>query len=465
VNDIAQAFVLVSVAALLLFPRRWAPVPLIAGTCYMTLGQGLELGPFTFTVIRILVAAGAVRAVIRREGLATGMNRLDWLMVAWALWVCASSGFQQRPSSALVYRLGLAYNACGVYFLLRIFCTSVEDVMRLCQTTALVLTLVAAAMLYEHATLYNIFSIFGGVPETPSIRGSRVRAFGPFAHPILAGTVGAVSLPLMVGIWRYRRLTALLGTLACLAIVVTSASSGPVMSATVGVGALLLWPYRHQMWACRWIAAFGFIALTLFMKAPVYYLLSHIDIVGGSTGWYRSRLIESAFEHLNEWWLAGTDYTRHWMAEGMLWDSTQVDITNHYLSMGVVGGLPLVLFFVAALAVAFSFVGRAMRGDADVSRQRFLIWALGCALFAHTVTFVSVSYFDQSFVFLYLTLAAIGSARFQTGIVTAHEKGRSPVNLAVNRPGRPLQPVTSHSACDTQAQATRRYGLAVTRRG
>ena len=227
------------------------------------------------------------------------------------------------------------------------FCSSVDDVVRLCRIITFVLTLVAVAMLYERAALHNIFSVFGGVPDAPMIREGRIRASGPFAHPILAGTVGAVTLPLMIALWPYHPLTAGLGTLVCLIIVVASASSGPVMSAAFAVGPLMMWRYRSRMRSIRWGAGCGLVALSLVMNAPVYYLIARVDIVGGSTGWYRSRLIESAFEHFNEWWLAGTDYTRHWMPENNAVDETQVDITNYYLRMGVVGGLPLILIFIA----------------------------------------------------------------------------------------------------------------------
>ena len=102
------------------------------------------------------------------------------------------------------------------------------------------------------------------------------------------------------------------------------------------------------------------------------------------------------------------------------WDDNKADITNHYLSMGVTGGLPLMLLFIATISKGFAFVGRAMRDEVDLSpRHRFMVWALGSSLFAHTATCISVSYFDQSFVFLYLTLAAIGSARGASELASA----------------------------------------------
>jgi hypothetical protein len=182
------------------------------------------------------------------------------------------------------------------------------------------------------------------------------------------------------------------------------------MSALAAIGALLMWYYRHKMRLLRWFAVFGYIALDMVMEAKAYYIISRINPAGGG-GWHRARLIESAFKHLNEWWLAGTDYTRHWMPTGVPWTPDHTDITNHYLKMGVIGGLPLMILYIAILAKGFSFVGQILRSPVSLPpKSQFLIWALGASLFAHTVTMIAVSYFDQSFIFMYLTIAAIGSA-------------------------------------------------------
>ena len=149
------------------------------------------------------------------------------------------------------------------------------------------------------------------------------------------------------------------------------------------------------------------------MKAPAYYIIQRIDLTGGSTGWHRARLIESAFEHLHEWWMVGTDYTRHWMPTGVYWSPQHTDITNHYIYMGVLGGLPLMLLFIAILAKGFSIVGQTLWYLANQPpKMRFMVWSLGASLFVHAVTLTSVSFFDQSPLFLYLTLAGICSVRY-----------------------------------------------------
>ena len=52
---------------LLTLPRRWALVPLLIGTAYMTTGQAIQIGPASFTVIRLLVVVGFIRVKSRRE--------------------------------------------------------------------------------------------------------------------------------------------------------------------------------------------------------------------------------------------------------------------------------------------------------------------------------------------------------------------------------------------------------------
>lgn len=408
-SPVAVAFVIVNVVALLALPRRWAPLPLLTGACYMTMGQGIELGSFSFTVVRILVAAGIVRVILRRERLVGGPKFVDWLIFVWALWACIASVFHTDPALGLTYRLGLVYTACGIYFLLRIFCQSFDDVRHLCRLAALLLVPVAAEMVYEHIASHNLFSMFGGVNSVPLVREGKLRASGPFAHPILAGSVGAASLPLMFGLWATNRNSALLGMIACVTMVLASSSSGPIMSTAAALAALCLWTQHGRMRALRWLAMATYIGLEIVMEAPAYYLMGRIDFTGGSTGWHRARLIESAFAHLNEWWLGGTDYTRHWMPTGVSWSPNHTDITNQYLRFGVVGGLPLMVGFIVMLAKSFGFIGKTLRVDGLSRNERFLVWTLGAALFAHAATSVSVTYFDQSVVFLYFTFAAIGS--------------------------------------------------------
>jgi hypothetical protein len=391
-------------------PRHGAVAPLLVGACYMTLGQQFEIGPLHFFFNRILVAVGWLRVVTKGERISGGFNGLDWMMIVWGCWTVFSSSFHQDFSAALIARLALVYDSLGLYLLLRVFIQATEDITAICRIVIVLLIPIAVAMIAERLTGHNAFSMLGGVSAESEVRGGQVRAQGPFAHSILAGTVGAVCWPFALRFWKTQRHLAMLGFAACGAIVITSSSSGPIMTVLSILLGLALWKVRSHMRLIRWGAVLAILALALVMKAPVYYLLSRIDLTGSSTGWHRSALIEAAINHLDEWWLAGTDYTRHWMPTGVGWSEDHTDITNQYIKMGVIGGLPSMLLFIGALSCGWRYVGQNLRANGKSPfEKRFLIWTFGAILFGHATTFMSVSYFDQSIVFFLLVLAVISS--------------------------------------------------------
>lgn len=404
----AVVFLLVSVVAIWVVPRAWAPVPLLAGACYMTLGQGIEVAGLGFPIIRLLLLAGVLRVLLRSERPAGGLLGMDKLLFAWAAWAIVASTYHDNPKATLVNYLGMVYNAFGTYFLIRCFCQNADDLLRVVRITAWILVPLATEMLIEQLIQRNLFAIFGGVPETPAVRNGGVRSQGPFEHAILAGTVGAVCIPMMMGLWRRHPISAKLGLVACAVMVLTSASSGPITSVLLAIFALGLWRWRHWTKQMRIAAVVGYILLDLVMKAPPYYLIARMDIVSGSTGWHRAELINSSLKHLHEWWLTGTDYTRHWMPTGVSWSPDHTDITNHYIAQGVRGGLPLTFLFIALLWCGFRYIGESVRFFAYWDAERgFFAWSFGAGLFAHAATCLSVSYFDQSILFLYLALAAV----------------------------------------------------------
>jgi hypothetical protein len=406
-NDLSAAFTFVAGVLLLTLPRRFAAIPLLLGAAYIARGAVLEVGPAHFTVLRLLVAVGILRVLGRGEWIAHGTNTVDRLVVLWALCLIATSAF--HTSDAWVYRAGLVWDMVGSYFLLRIFVQSDEDVCRIFKVVGIVLLPVAALMLLEKYLGQNFFAAFGGVSEVV-VRDGHIRARGAFAHPILAGTVGATCMPMAAYLWNRHRAHAVMGFFSATGIVFASTSSGPILMALSIIIALLLWKIRDRLPAIRWFTLLALVSLHVVMNDPVYFLIARIDMAGGSTGWFRAQLIRSSIEHLDEWWLAGTDYSRHWMATGIPANQIHTDITNHLLYSGVLGGLPLMFLVVLTLMAAFRAVGRRLRSDGRGSMEhRFLAWTLGSLLFGHVINFFSISYFDQSIVFFYLVLAAIAA--------------------------------------------------------
>ena len=68
--------------------------------------------------------------------------------------------------------------------------------------------------------------------------------------------------------------------------------------------------------------------------------------------------------------------------------------------------------FIGVLVAAFRAVGKSLsKNESAPVELRFLSWTLGAILFGHVANFFSISYFDQSIIFLYLVLASISTVQ------------------------------------------------------
>jgi hypothetical protein len=392
---------------LLVLPRRWALFPIIVITCYITFGQKIVIAGLNFTMLRVLVLFACARLILRMEFHSFRWLRIDTAVVLWVLSSIASYTLLWRTSDAFVNRLGFAYDAIGLYFSFRLLIRDMEDVKRACRLVAIALLPLALCMSIERITGRNPFFVFGGVPEFTQIREGLPRCQGPFRHPILAGTFGAAWLSLFVGLWwqgKNNRMFAVVGIVSATLITLLSGSSGPVGTYLASILALCMWPMRGYLRQIRWAILVFVLALHLMMKAPVWFILTRMSLISGSTGWHRANLIDAAVRNFFDWWLIGTRDTSKWGVWGG-------DITNQYLGEGVTGGLITLLLFLGIIVLAFSTLGKAMqRAQIESRRSYLLLWAAGSALFAHVITFLGVSYFDQNVVNWYLLLAMVGCA-------------------------------------------------------
>jgi hypothetical protein len=395
----------------IILPRKFAIVPIILSACYMTLGQRVVVISLHFTIFRIMILFGWIRLIGRREVYSIKLNLVDKTVVWWIALSILTGTLLDPTLQRFINRLGFAYNAFGSYFLFRFLIRDFKEICRLLRLLAVLIVPLAIAMLIEKSTGRNVFSVFGVVPEITMVREGHLRCQGPFAHPILAGTFGATLIPLFGGLWfmgRRSRLIAAIGFLSATTIALTPASSGPAMSYIFGILALFLWPLRRRMRLIRWSVVFGLISLHLVMKAPVWYLIARLSDLIGGTGWYRSYLIDRAIFHFSEWWLFGTTYTAHWIKYGASTNPNMVDITNQFILEGVEGGLLKMALFIGIIVVCFRAIGRTLsRMSNQPISAKITLWSMGSALFAHVVSFMSVSYFDQMIVFWFLLLAMI----------------------------------------------------------
>ena len=408
-NAAGIAFTVVTGLVMLVLPRRYAVGPVMVTCCYMTMGQSIVVAGCHFTMIRILMLIGWSRVFLRGEIRALKLNRLDRTILWWIAVNCVAYVILWHNGDAIVYKLGVAYDVIGYYFLFRMLLHDLDDILNIFRITSVLLIPLAGFILLEKSTGRNMFSVFGGVSPVTMVRDGVLRCSGPFSHPILAGTFGATIMPLVASIWLdggIGRLLAICGVASAVVITIASGSSGPVLALMAAVLALCMWPLRKKMQWIRRGCAIGMICLQMVMKVPIWFLLARVDVFNGSTGFHRAMLIDGAFRHLGGWWLIGTKSTLAWADR----DQGLFDVTNQYLFVGSEGGLFSMLLFIWIIVVAFRYVGlarRAMERIGEPLANQGCVWALGAALLAHAVSYISVSYFDQNFVNWYLLLAMI----------------------------------------------------------
>ena len=413
-NPLVLVLVLVVGMMVLIRPRVNIIAPLLAAFILIPMDQILLIGSLHFPMLRLLTLFGFVRLVGEKLSsggkiFSGGVNKIDLAVISFAIITAVAGVLLFQEWGALIYQLGNIYTIFGVYFLLRYLVRDECDVIRMFRALAYVAAVVAVVMTWEMITGHNPYALLGGANAadyaTSIARAERFRATGCFMHPILAGTFGAILLPLFVLLWqsgKKNRWISVVGIVSATVITLASNSSTPVVAYVGGVVALCMWPLRNWMRLLRWAVVFTIVSLHLVMKAPVWHLIARIDISGGSSSYHRFMLVDQCIQHFSEWWLVGVKSTFDWGWD--MWDTA-----NQYVSICDCSGLLPFILFLATIVYGFKYVGKA-RKDAPNRKQQVFLWALGAALFANVVAFMGISYTDQTQVVWYALLAAISAA-------------------------------------------------------
>ena len=424
--------------AMLMVRRRYALITILIMACVCAPAQRLVIMSLDFNLLRGMILFGWLRIALRREYRDLSPKPIDIAVVLWAVTGGVMMTLLYYTADAAINRMGFIFDALGMYFLVRCLIRSWDDLETLARGCAIISIPVAILFLIENATGRNMFSVLGGVPEYTAVRAGKLRCQGAFAHPILAGCFWATLMPVMGALWwrgHTNRLLAIAGLISALIIVLTSSSSTPVIVVIVGGLVCLLFPLRASI---RWFALGSVVMLTILhftMRAPVWHLLARIDLVGGSTGWYRYKLIDEFVAHFPDWWLTGSTSYAEWFQWGL------EDVTNQYVIEGLNGGLITLLLFLAVLGLAFFGIAAAWRARPLRTENRIMAWMLFTAFAMHCTAFLAVSYFGQSSYLWYMMLGLAGCA---APALRANERSAKP-EVAAWPPRDPARHADLHS--------------------
>jgi hypothetical protein len=408
-SPIVLVAMLIAILLILALPRKYVIFPVLLFAFLTPLGQSVYAVGVHWLALRIIFLVGLLRVVVmsfrsKKPAFAGGFNTIDKAFLICMAAQAIGTPLQYMNSGALINQFGVLIDFLGGYFLLRALIQDEQDTYRTLKCLAVLSVILGLCMIREQLTLQNIFgTLGGGVRAIPEVREGKIRSQGVFQHSLTAGTFGATLLPLFFLLWRNGRAKAMAvaGVVGCTAMTICSNSSTPLLAYVAGILGMCLWPIRKKMKAVRWGLVIGLLGLQMVMKAPFWFIIAHIDLTGGSSGYHRAELVDQFINHFTSWWLIGTKDAGSWAYD--LWDQQ-----NQYVGIGESGGLVALVFFIAMISRSCAKIGIARKLVAG-HRKEWFLWFLGAALFANLVAFFGVNYFDQVKVVWFALLAMISA--------------------------------------------------------
>ena len=418
-HPVVAVWMLIAIVLILTLPRKKAIVPFLLAIFTIPLGQVVIVGGVHFTMMRILILAALVRAIrlkVKSSGrwFATGFSRIDQVVVLWTVSAFIVITLQWMNTQMLIASLGSLLDALGGYLVLRFFIPDGEALRRTIKVFAVICAILGVSMINEQITGVNVFNLIGGMdlPVEQIVRDGQLRSSGVMG-PLGSGVFAGVLMPLFLWLWTVKkfRMVAYAGLAGATAMLITTHASTPWMSLGAGLLGLSFWALRERMRIIRWGIALALVALHLVMKAPVWHLISRVDLTGSSSSWHRYTLVNQTIRHFSDWWLLGYRYYDQW--DWDMWDTS-----NLFVAAALTGGLVTLVLVIAVFSRSFGAIGTARKRVSGDRRQEWFLWCLGSALFACVVSCFGIAFLYQSQILLFALPAFISVATFEAKRVT-----------------------------------------------
>jgi hypothetical protein len=404
-NPLVLLVAIIAVVLIFVLPRKYTLVPFIFAIFLIPEGQQLYVAGVHLFLNRIVVLAAFVQALKSRQPkqplYAAGWNNIDTAFVTYVVICAIATLLQYLSMPAIINQIGYLWDFLLAYFALRALIRNEYDSLLVLKCFAVLMVILGAEMIYEQMHVLNLFGTLGGVAQFPEIREGKVRAQAVFQHSLTAGAFAAPTIPLFVMLWKRRtaRWIAVIAFAAATTMTLATQTSTSLLTEAAGLLGMVFWPLRRKMRKVRIGLVIAIIGLALVMKAPVWFIIAHIDLTGSSSSYQRAELIDQFVNHFSSWWLIGTQNAASWGWD--MWDAQ-----NMFVSTGETGGLAAFIFFILVISRAFGRLGTARKWTASKG-QEWTIWLLGAATFANVVSFFGVNYFDQVRVAWFALLAMI----------------------------------------------------------
>lgn len=407
-NPLVALWLLVAICIIWSRPRNRAITPFLLAFFTIPMNQVLVIGGFHFTALRVLILASLGRTMMPNNGkekrFAGGFNGIDIMVVSWSVWAVVALYLQFPQTQALINGFGVLIDTLGGYLVVRYFIPDRQALEDTIGALAILSAILGVCMMNEQLTHINVFGLIAGGSGAAVVRDGHIRA-GATLGPLYGGAFAGVLIPEFLWLWSTKksRLKAALGLVGATAMVAASYSSTSWMALMGSVIGLAFWPLRKKMRLVRWGIVAVLVGLQMVMKAPVWALISRIDLTGSSSSFQRYMLVDMTIRTFGKWWLIGTPDYINWG-----WDSW--DLCNQFVAVALTGGLLTLVFYVAIFKRGFSSIGKARKKAAGDRQQEWLLWCLGSSLFATVVTHFGINYMAQLIMGFFPLVACISVA-------------------------------------------------------
>jgi hypothetical protein len=406
-HPLIAAMVVITIVLIFILKRDKVIAPFILAYFTVPAAQVLVVGGVHLFMRQILILAVLVRMIAfpgqtsvgRFSG---GLNKLDWVVVLWALSAVIIFNVEWMQTQALIKSLGDLIESLGGYLAARFLITDRDAVRRAIKLLAIICVIQGVCMMSEQFTHQNVFAFAGA--NSPTFRDGHIRAEGAMGG-LYAGAIAGALVPMFCWLWTERksRMAAYAGLGGAGAMIFASHASTSWMTLGGSVMALAFWPLRKQMRMVRWGIVATLVGLQCVMHGPVWSLIEKVDVTGGSSSYHRYELVDNTIRHFGEWWLIG--YKSY-----ASWGFCMFDLCNQFVVAAVTGGLVTLVLFIMIFKRGFGAVGTARKRVGGDRTEEWFYWCLGAFLFSCVTNSFGINYMFHLLNCFLLLLACISVA-------------------------------------------------------
>ncbi len=349
------------------------------------------------------------------------LNRIDIGIALMSFWIVLSFMSHYGLQQGLIRGLGVAIDTGLAYFVARASIVTPNDLRRFLILILPGLMFAAVVMAAESISgrlllrplatsiFGNMSSYYGGevigqIQLRSELRLGLLRAYGPFDHPILGGTIMTGLLPL----YYYSGLRGwplVLGVVVSLCGLFSLSSAAflavTLMIAAIGINRVLPYIPKLSWWTVIAVLTMILTVLHLASTNGLVPVLARMTL-SPQTAYYRILIWRYGTASIEKHPLFGVGYGQ-W--ERLDWMTESIDA--HFLALGIVYGIAVPLALLAAIIFGMIKVGRLMNLVEPQSRK--MLVGINMAVFVYLVVGQTVTFYSAGSVVFMTYLGFLAS--------------------------------------------------------